>query len=586
MTVASAGGKWHRTEHACRNANGQLAVHREPVLGLDWARLCRNCWKRDELDPYLDAALYAVQALQAGATWVTYWRKRLAGTATTWTWTTYARMRTQPPVPALTGERLLEPFRGNRKWSATVSGIRVARASVVAQITDILDEVAALIGDPELDSRLIRTIANVAAGTTAQAESAEIHRIGARDRHEAGADAWSIAASTWRTLHRRRCDPGTIDAPVLAAVLARYDHVHDLAALPCQPDVPVTDGDCPHTWARRVYHAYVTGVVQRWLTDLTQELANLTGDQATETQYALAVPLWPPTRAEDAPLAFLAQFPVVAAVDRYVGLHPSWWGHADGNTFQWEGGYGTHRPQIAVLRVPGYAAEQVAAVSPKLTAVPLSGGRTDRGIVRKRLARCGLPLLPQDVPGRSEPSELVRLARDDAADPTLRHSYQRPFAPDAHPPRWDRTDPVERGWQPWEAEQAWTPGTVFLAGVDDVDLLAQALRRGDGGCRVLIAVELPSDPMGHGYSGTVEHVHVDRDGGVRTALAFAGAAPHRLTPSTGRHGPLIATVEASLHAVSADRTALLLAPAACQDPFPVPMNYLVSVTHAGHRFTP
>jgi hypothetical protein len=40
---------------------------------------------------------------------------------------------------------------------------------------------------------------------------------------------------------------------MLAAVLARYDHAHDLAALPCTPRVPITDTDCPHTWAQRVY---------------------------------------------------------------------------------------------------------------------------------------------------------------------------------------------------------------------------------------------------------------------------------------------------------------------------------------------
>jgi len=34
------------------------------------------------------------------------------------------------------------------------------------------------------------------------------------------------------------CGPGPIDSPVLASVLARHDHVHDLAALPCQPNQP------------------------------------------------------------------------------------------------------------------------------------------------------------------------------------------------------------------------------------------------------------------------------------------------------------------------------------------------------------
>jgi hypothetical protein len=164
-----------------------------------------------------------------------------------------------------------------------------------------------------------------------------------------------------------------------------------------------------------------------------------------------------------------------------------------------------------------------------------------------------------------------------------RPSHVRPFAPGAHPPRWERGAPADRDWYPWEAQHAWAPGAVFFAGVDDLDLLAQAVPRdNNGGCPVLAAVELPADPLGQGFGGTIQHVHVDRAGGVRTAMVFADTEPRRPAGTSGR-GPLIATVEAALYGVSADRTALLLAPAASHDPFPVPMNYLVSITHADSR---
>lgn len=585
LTVASAGGKWHRTQHACRNAGTGLTVHSEPVLAVDWTRLCRNCWKHEELDPCVDAALYAVRVLHDGTAWVARWRARLADPAVPWTWSRYARMRTQHPVPGLTGDTLLTPLRGNRKWSVTASGIRAARASVVQQITAVLDEAAALIGDPELDSRLARAITHVTATTTALDQSTGIHRIGARTPHEtgpgAGADAWTIAAGIWRALHRRQQQPDTIGPSMLAAVLARYDHVHDLAALPCQPNLPVTETDCPHTWARRIYHAHIGDVVQRWSTDLSQALTDLTSEEAARTDYAVAVPLWPPTRDADAPLAFLTQFPVLAVVDRYIGPHPDLWGHGDGNTFRWEDGYATHRPQIAVVRVPEYAAEQVTAISPNLTVEPLTGGRTDRKMVRRMLARSGLPLLPEDLTARSEPSELVRSARDKIATPRHGRWNARPFAPGAHPPRWEPGDPAGRDWHRWEAHNAWAPGCVFLAGIDNVDLLAQAVPQGDSGCPVRAVVELPADPLGRDLGGTVQRVHIDRAGGIRTPMTFAGTDPPHPTPANA--GPLIAIVEATLYGVSADRTALLLAPAASQDPFPVPMNYLVSVTRADNR---
>ena len=93
--------------------------------------------------------------------------------------------------------------------------------------------------------------------------------------------------------------------------------------------------------------------------------------------------------------------------------------------------------------------------------------------------------------------------------------------------------------------------------------------------------ELPADPLGRDLGGTIEHVHIDRAGGIRTPVTFAGADQPR--PAPAHAGPLIATVEAALYGVSADRTALLLALAAAQDPFPVPIGYLVSVTHADNR---
>ncbi|RSM39606.1 hypothetical protein DMB66_58045 [Actinoplanes sp. ATCC 53533] len=296
------------------------------------------------------------------------------------------------PDPVQTRTALFEPYREltHRDGLAPVSP-NWYHVTVLHSVP--VDEVTA----SELDSRLTRSVTQVAANTTVREQSTEIHRIGARTLHEPGTDAWSIAAGTWRALHRRQQPPDTIGPAVLAAVLARYDHVHDLAALPCQPQVPVTDTDCLHTWALRVYHAHISDVVQQWLTGLSQALADLTSAQATGTDYAVALPLWPPTRDCDAPLAFLTQFPLLAAVDRYVGRHPDWWGHADGNTFRWQDGYETHRPQIAIVRVPGYAAEQATAISPKLLVEPLPGGRAARATIRNLLTRCGLPLLPQDV---------------------------------------------------------------------------------------------------------------------------------------------------------------------------------------------
>lgn len=512
---------------------------RVPALGFDLSpeAVCKTCSGQISVSEDADTFVAIAAQLDETMLWIARGRELVDSDCD---WLRFARWQALAPLQGDVWMEAAASLKGG--WRS--HGLELRNAIVLAR-EDMLDVRQALCDsisdDPAHTALLERALRMVEADSAALAESDRLVRVGGGANIRTSflsreqLTPWRVTAGMWFTARTRG------ETLAVGEVADRLDglfpHVHDLAALECRVDVPYEAGDCVHSWAKRQAAAERREVVEAWITRLDLALEGLRGAGSAAGggvgDHLVVVDRWPLTDDRDALIAYLAQFePVCGPFTR-----------------EDAGAYVAAR-QVAVLRVPGWAAEHAGDLLEPMRCEPVCDGDRYQAI---RLAReAGIALMPDDFGSRRQPSALVVEERQEVhgkvadSDLGMLHPWRgwpRPLAVNAAPPG----DPT-REWTKYAVLEALSPGAEFVFGYDDVELLK---------------LGFPPDSSTPWCVSVVVSVEIQ--------AAFHDR--HGLS----RQGPCICDVAGTLVATTKDG-GLVMVPEGMRDPVSIPPTYLVAAT--------
>ncbi|WP_216917628.1 hypothetical protein [Nocardia noduli] len=563
--VAARSGKWH-ARNGCQYGR-EGTVQQIPLLGLQWDEVCRNCGNAARsVDPVHASTLRAVAELSAMHRHIDAFTRTLADPSTDLEWLDYAQWRARCPMSTESIAGWIDRIRGVRGYSRTIAAINTAAVDYSRRHDDLLARLAERLGSDDEDGLLDRAIDIVNTDSPAHAESALLAAItGTADsgirvygRPDRSFDAWTSVAALWLAAHRQgHSDPATITADVKRYVAQHLSQVTDLPRLPVDATVSVHPADTPQSWADRMFSRLRDRTVTAWVDRAEMALHGLRGvhrrDESTEPERALLVAGWPLHVQARARLAYLTRYPHLLAPV------PIELRHATRLFYDFDD---RDRTTVAVLRVPDHAAEQAHAISSHIRSIPLSDDLDPATAARRLLREVGVVVHPLDLAHSPRPSARVETERRrlvTAHRDTEFQYHPRPFGPNnrERPARLHGEDPSPTIW---EARAAFDhAGSVFIPGVDDLELFALAFSR--------------------------TNVHAPSDVQVRLEIAAAkpptvhsrrGLLPEIEHPPTEQTAGLI-DVPAALYGITEDHSAVLLEISPCREPVTVPLTCIAVI---------
>lgn len=543
----SSKAKWHWADERshCKHIPGysmygtsscDVEPHEEiPLLGfaIDRSSICVGCGDRIAVSAPAEAFIAVVAELLRAQDWLQ--RGREAAADRTWSWMAFAQWKVHCPLTGGTWDTTLRRVRG-KGWAAPALTLRGLIADFHTESATVTRAcINSIAENPAHTSQIERAMRMVETDTGVADESDLVLRISGcpgetdmfgRTRRYSQDSPWGFVVEGWRSYQAERNSPALLEA--LCTVLdLEFPHVHDICALDCTEDTtPFEPGDCLHSWAGRSAQAHRRGVVAQWLSRLDLALDGISSadrDPARDCTHLAAVPFWPPIRAGMEPLAYLAQFDVVAG------------------PFARCRGYET--PQsVAVLRVPEWAAAHLETLPRRLTTVAID----NEAVQAIQLARAeGIPVVAGEFRQRRKPSQLVEQCRADMDG--SRHQYPdyrwRPLTPGAQPPPlyFGQQNP-DTEWTWWSVQRVLDRGTEFVYGADDLELLRLAWTAAAWCPAVTLTVELQTECQYH----RDPEPHICDVAGDVSAISPDGSlmfTPHELADPVSIPSPYIAALK-------------------------------------------
>lgn len=541
---------WAAPDSGCRNVphhgprqtpKPPPGTEHVPALGFPVAEadICRHCAPRLSVSADADRYVRVAAEVSRAARWADDSLE-----ASGWSWTQFAAWRARQPLIGPQWDA--EAGRLGARWKPAREALRAAvvdaqrgAAAVIARAADSITD------DAPREALIERAIVMVGAESEAFLESASIAAVstcpgvpkrdsllyGESGTRPAGCfprqqpSPWALVATEWRDACVQDRVLATED---LCAIIGHvYPHVHDLQALDCGPcRLEVEADDCVHSWASRIAAHHRHHIVEDWVQRL--ELAwhglNVSSNASHEATHFLFVDGWPLTSIGRESLAYLTQFEI--AVGPYALRDPDPYS------------YPSYR-QVAVLRVPEWAAAHTSERNPGMKSEPISDAPGQEVLLARQ---CGVPVTVEEFGARRRPSRQVSLARterdhlsrgvDGDGLPTYLGGYRynsrfsRPLAPGQRP----EVRYLGQAARDWDAVHVrWAlaeEGSGFVYGFDQLDLLCLGLGEGDRfGRPVRLEVELQTGCLRHPQDG----VHVCEVFGVLLGVDQTGAV--RLRPA-------------------------------------------------------
>lgn len=537
-------GLYHWTATGCRHMAGS---HRwasdETTEPTEYARavgfsipshkVCK-CSKRMALSPMADIFVGVGAEVVRAVGWIEEGRQ--AAEHTVWNWSKFATWRAREPLRGHRWCELADRI-NDGQWGCTGEALAERIPELQSQAAETVSLLASRIPSDAVRSALLRRAAAlVAAETPVKRESAILGRIfhcpgspgrdswfSGRQSSTRGAgcvqgeqeDFWGMTAATW-ILKRERGKELTVDY-MCKGLEHETPHVHDLAALPSYPEVVPQRGDLQECALRMANH-HRRIVVGEWISRLETAFGGLDcqDQQDQESTHLLVGEGWPWSDDQSArSLAYLTQFDIAAGP---ITLYPN---H-----------YGLGGNQVAVLRIPEWAALHVMEQFPNLVCEPLNGVPTQALSMLHRHG--GAEVTTEEFRHRRTPSLAVERARDERHSDTASAAgeygrvasaeYRRPLRKGAPPPELYRGSRKE--WGLSEVQYVLDRRTGFVFGHDNLKLLAMAFRTRDYGLSVRIGVELQAGCRWHPdegvhvceVEGILRRVDEDEDGSVAVEL--------------------------------------------------------------------
>lgn len=499
--------KWHwvdersHCKHLPGNSYGrrsrEIVPEEVPALGFAISphAVCSGCIDRIALSAPADAFISLVAELLRAQDWLQQGRE--AASNRRWSWMAFARWTTSRPLTGGNWDATLRQIRG-KYWAETALALRglIAKyhSDADAVTRSCIDGIAE---NPARSSHVERAIRMVETDSAAREESDRILNIsGCRVRPDdlwgerrpySQHAPWEVVASAWRSRQMDHSELILLDA-LCGFFDEQFPHVHDLAALgSCTHLTPEHEaGECLQSWAWRSAQAHRREIVGQWLSRLDLALDGISStnrNPPADCTHLVAVPFWPPVLDGMEPVAYLAQFDVVAGP---FAKRPNYY----------------EAPSIAVLRVPEWAAEHAEQLRRPLRAVAID----NEDVQLVQLARAeGVAVVANEFGGRRKPSQLVKEIRATMGDyfhPYPEYQYiRRPLAPGAEPPQhFGRREP-EAEWTYWSVQQALSRGAIFAYGTDDLELLHLAFTHNRWRPEITLTVELQTECPRHPEPG-------------------------------------------------------------------------------------